>query len=245
MILLTPAFAENVCQYATSATATSSNTGSEPFYATGAPDANDNCSIWSGTARSWNAVNANTKANITLNYPEPIYIDNITIFADYYPCYSYVWILDEENWIPVYIGELADCTVELQNITPRYITQSIRIETCGYSWSSIDAVRMCGEPAADHEPQITIKTPIQNETIPGYRTSVDVQIETDTTSECRYSFADFSYEDGILFTLTDDRTHSFILSGLEPETDYKLYYRCKSTYSAVNTGSAIHEFHTG
>ncbi|MCK4926907.1 MAG: hypothetical protein KAS11_00435, partial [Candidatus Aenigmarchaeota archaeon] len=97
LIFPNSAFAEYVCQYAASASSTSYNSGSEPVYATGAPDANGNCAMWSGTEKSWNPAGWNIRTNLTLDYLIPLYVSNITIFGDYDICWNRMWLKNSET----------------------------------------------------------------------------------------------------------------------------------------------------
>ena len=137
--------AQSLCQYASSATATSENFGSLANYATGPSDANGNCAVWSGTQKSWNPINWDVKANLTLNYDTPVYISNLTIFGDYDICWSSMWLKNSVtgNEKQIFNGFENSCT-STQTLDGSFQADSIILETCGWSWSSTDAVEMCG-----------------------------------------------------------------------------------------------------
>ena len=135
----------NLCNFAISANATSSNTGSEPIYATGAPDADIECSIWSGTQKSWNPTNWNVKANITLSYPKLIMVKNFTIFGDYDICWNRMWLKNNATAEQklVYAGPDNTCILT-KKFNDNFLADTIILETCGWAWTSTDAVEMCG-----------------------------------------------------------------------------------------------------
>ncbi len=135
----------DICQYATSATVTSSNTGSEPVYATGAPDANNDCNVWSGQFKSWNPTNWNVKANITLEYNNLVYANNLTIFGDYGICWNKMWVKNKGSGEQMLIYEGNDYACEItKNLDGTFFADTIILETCGWGWTSTDAVRLCG-----------------------------------------------------------------------------------------------------
>ncbi|MEA3229699.1 MAG: myxococcus cysteine-rich repeat containing protein [archaeon] len=145
IILSTPVFAGNICQYAASATATSSSSSSEPVYATGVPDANGDCSIWSGIAKSWNPENWNIKATLTLNYATPVYATDFTIYGDYDICWSKMWLKNSGTGQQLLVFEGFDnsCASE-HSLDGSFLADAIILETCGWGWSSTDAVKLCG-----------------------------------------------------------------------------------------------------
>ena len=138
--------AEDICQFATSANATSENTGSESIYATGAPDSNEDCNIWSGQYKSWSPKNWNIKTNLTLNYDTPVYAKNLTIFGDYNICWNKIWLKNStsEEELLIYQGNEYNC-VFTKNLDGDFLADTIILETCGWAWSSTDAVEICGD----------------------------------------------------------------------------------------------------
>ena len=139
---------EQMCQYASSATATSENSlGSLSAYSTGAPDASQvgQCTIWSGYGLSWSPANWNVKANLTLSYDVPVYVSNFTIFGDYDACWSKMWLKNSVTGdeLMVFAGFENSC-ISVQTLDESFLADSIILETCGWSWSSTDAVELCG-----------------------------------------------------------------------------------------------------
>jgi cysteine-rich repeat protein len=235
--------ADTICQYADNATATSENTGSEAIYATGEPDCDTDCAVWSGVEKSWNAVNYNVKANLTLDYPEQIYIHNISVIFDLVPCIARVWVDQDGEWTPVFAGEKSDCVSFFETTSVIEPTKKIKLETCGYTWASVDAVQICGDRYGFREPRITVVSPTQQKILPTGTTSTQVEIETDLESQCRYAFTDFDYNNGLPFTSSDGFTHTMNYVGLQAEHKYTLYYKCKNFNDFINSESTVHEFY--
>jgi hypothetical protein len=134
----------DICQYADQATATSENTGSEAIYATGVPDCDTDCSVWSGIQKSWNPTNWNTIANLTLHYPSSVSARNLTFHGDYDICVRRIWVSNSIEQLEVFSGEKRDCTFTM-SISAPFDVDKIILETCGYSWTSTDAVQLCGK----------------------------------------------------------------------------------------------------
>ena len=137
--------ADNICQYSSSATATSENSGSLASYAEGAPTANGNCNDWSGYENTWSPENWNIKANITLNYDTLVYADNFTIFGDYDMCWNKMWLknsVTQEQRL-VFEGIDNNC-ISVKILAGDFLADTIILESCGWSWSSTDAVEICG-----------------------------------------------------------------------------------------------------
>jgi cysteine-rich repeat protein len=138
----------NICQYAQSATSTSQNTaGSLTQYSVGAPNAAQvgNCGIWSGYGYSWTPSNWDVIANLTLNYNQPVYANNLSIFGDYGMCWKQMWLSNSQTGTikNIFNGQTTDCTYK-QNLAGDFLADSIIIQTCGSDWSATDAVQMCG-----------------------------------------------------------------------------------------------------
>ena len=140
----------DICQYANSASATSENSGSLASYATGAPNAKyaGTCNQWSGYGYSWGPTNWNTKATLTLNYNIPVNASNFTIFGDYDICWNKMWLKNSETeeQVEVFNGIDNSCT-SLKTLDGSFLADTIILETCGWGWSSTDAVQMCGNKA--------------------------------------------------------------------------------------------------
>ncbi len=137
--------AAQVCEYASSASATSVELGSEAIYATGAPDADRECDIWSGVGKSWSPANWNIKANITLTYNQSVYAGNLTIFGDDDMCWSRMWLKNSATGQvkEIFNGNNYDCEYKM-NLGENFLADRIILQTCGWAWSSTDAVRLCG-----------------------------------------------------------------------------------------------------
>ena len=140
--------AQPFCQFASSATATSENNlGSLSTYSTGTPDTHfsEQCATWSGYGSSWSPSNWNIKANLTLNYNTPVYVSNLTIFGDYDMCWNNIWLKNSVtgNETRIFNGFDNSCTIT-QLLNGNFQADSIILETCGWSWSSTDAVELCG-----------------------------------------------------------------------------------------------------
>jgi len=113
MLSLDGAYAEDICQYASSASATSEASNAMAVYATGATDAPyvGNCGLWSGPGYNWNPLNWNVQANLTLKYNTAVNIYNITVFGDYDMCINGVWVMDsstgQKNWCQMFLTQIA------------------------------------------------------------------------------------------------------------------------------------------
>lgn len=150
ILSVSSAFAADVCMYASSASATSENTaGSLAIYATGAPDAPfmGDCVVWSGYGYSWTPANWVIKANLTLtlNYTNPVYVKNFTIFGDYDMCWSSMILKNSKTGeqTKVFEGVDKNCTSS-RSINSTFLADTLILETCGNGWSSTDAIQMCG-----------------------------------------------------------------------------------------------------
>jgi len=136
-----------ICQYASSASATSEASNALAVYATGAPDApyGGNCSVWSGPGYSWNPLNWNVKANLTLKYATTVNVYNITVLGDYDMCISGIWIMNsttgQQRQILNGITNSCTATYDTTNV---FMADSVILQTCGWSWASTDAVQICG-----------------------------------------------------------------------------------------------------
>ena len=141
--------AASICQYASSASATSQNLlGSLANYSVGAPNAPSvgQCSGWSGYGYTWSPSNWNVKANLTLNYTTPVYAQNLTIFGDYDVCWNRIFLANTQTnqKAQVFNGFQNSC-IYTQQLNSSFLANQVIIETCGWAWSSTDAVQLCGE----------------------------------------------------------------------------------------------------
>ena len=135
------------CQYANSAGATSESSGSLASYATGAPNAQyaGTCNQWSGYSYTWSPTNWNVKATLTLNYNIPVNANNFTIFGDYDMCWTRMWLKNSASGEEKLIFEgFDDACMSLKTLDGSFLADTIILETCGWGWSSTDAVQMCG-----------------------------------------------------------------------------------------------------
>ena len=141
--------ADVICEYASNADSTSQNVrGSLAVYATGMPDARTSgeCSSWSGYGHSWTPANWNFKANLTLRYEKGISVKNLSVIGDYDMCLSGIWLKNSSN------GEIKKISNGNDNrcnayylLDDSFIGDIIILQSCGWSWSAVDAVQMCGE----------------------------------------------------------------------------------------------------
>ena len=140
--------AENICQFASSANATSENkAGSLAIYAIGVPNSpKPGCTSWGGYGYSWSPSNWNIKANLTLNYEIPVNVTNFTIFGDYDMCWSKMWLKNSKTGKikEIFKGNEKTCTL-IKKFPDNFLADSIILETCGWSWSVTDAVQLCGK----------------------------------------------------------------------------------------------------
>ncbi len=149
---------EFICQYASSASSTSENPlGSKAVYALGAPDApnRNTCSAWSGYGFSWSPSSWGITANLTLTYPQPVYASNLTVFGDFDMCWSGAWLENSKTREKKYISNSeSNSCVLTNNLAGDFLADKIILQTCGYSWSSTDAVQMCGATSNQTNPPI-------------------------------------------------------------------------------------------
>jgi cysteine-rich repeat protein len=137
-----------LCQYATSASATSQNSpGSSAVYATGTPNApsSGECNSWSGSGYTWSPTSWNVKSNLTLTYATPIFVSNFTAYGDYDICWNRAWLKNSATGqtLQVMNGIDTSCILKKQ-ATTNFLADTLILETCGWSWSSTDAAMICG-----------------------------------------------------------------------------------------------------
>lgn len=139
----------SLCQYASSASGTSQNTlGSLAQYATGAPNAPfvGQCSTWSGYGYAWSPSNWNIKANLTLNYATPVYAKNLTIFGDFDMCWNRITLANSQTGQKFQVlNGIQNSCIYTQTLGGSFLADQVILETCGWGWSSTDAVQLCGE----------------------------------------------------------------------------------------------------
>ena len=247
LVLWSFAYGET-CQYATSASATSFNAGPEPVYATGAPDSDGNCSTTPTLNTSWQKTNWSTVETITLTFPEPVYASNLTIFGDYDLCMNKVWFLRDNTWYVVWDGAIdngigEDCKIsyDFSSDFLDFKTDKVKIETCGWSKSVIDAVEFCGSTVSF--PKISILNPTQDIIIDSSKDSVLVEISTDGVSECEFSYdKNFLFNEGIKLLTADGLTHSYNFSKPISMDSIEIYHKCKNPYDKANPYSVMHRF---
>ncbi len=155
--------AANLCQFASSATATSENSqGSLAQYATGAPNAPNpaQCSTWSGYGYTWSPSNWNVKGTLTLKYNTPVFASNLTIFGDYDICFNKITLKNSQTsqTKEIFNGFEESCTIT-KKTDSTFLADTIILETCGWSWSSTDAVQLCGN-TGNNDIIPVIETPI-------------------------------------------------------------------------------------
>jgi hypothetical protein len=145
---------EPICQYAKTASALSENSGSEAIFATGAPDSSsqNECNNWGGSGYSWNPINWNTVANLTLTYDKLVYANNLTIFGDYDMCFRNIWVKNSKTGEIKNIFSGNDNNCNIQKDVDNFLTDTIILETCGWAWSSTDSVQLCGIYNSPEEP---------------------------------------------------------------------------------------------
>ncbi|MEK6897278.1 MAG: DUF4215 domain-containing protein, partial [Nanoarchaeota archaeon] len=134
----------SLCQYASSASATSQNIlGSLANYSVGAPNAPfvGQCSSWSGYGYAWSPSSWNIKANLTLNYAQPVYAKNLTIFGDFDMCWSKITLANSQTGQKLQVlNGIQNSCVYTQTLGGSFLANQVILETCGWGWSSTDAV---------------------------------------------------------------------------------------------------------
>ncbi|VVB60203.1 Polysaccharide deacetylase [uncultured archaeon] len=147
LMSLNNAYAEDVCQYASEASATSESDASRAIYAIGIPDApsGGECSNWSGPGYSWAPQNWNIMANLTLRYNTSVNANNITVIGDYDMCTNSMWVANSTTGKKQLVQNSIDnnCT-SVRNVNANFPVDTVILQTCGWSWSSTDAVQLCG-----------------------------------------------------------------------------------------------------
>lgn len=134
-----------ICEYANQASATSQLAGSEASSACGAPDGDGECLLWSGQDKSWSPEYWDEVNQLTLSYPTFVYPTNFTIFGDYNICWKRMWLKNSNTGEEreVFNGNTNDC-VFTKLVDEDLLVDTLILETCGWTWSSTDAVQVCG-----------------------------------------------------------------------------------------------------
>jgi len=235
-----------VCQYAQYAEATSESPGYEARYSIGKPDSDGNCGTTPSLKTSWEKLHWNEAGNVTLTFVTPTYPDSLTVYGDYELCISRVWLWRDNAWylgwkdaIDKDVGN--ECIAEFDFGFLNFRTNRIRLETCGWRRSAIDAVRYCG--TIDSFPTIDILSPAQDTIIDISEESVEIEISTDVVSQCAFSFdKDFDFNKGTNLSTTDGITHSYSLTTTTSTDSIEIYYKCKGANGMVNHYSVMHRF---
>ncbi|MFH1358968.1 MAG: DUF4215 domain-containing protein [archaeon] len=144
-----------ICQYASSATASSENSlGNLAVYATGSPNAPKvgTCTSWSGYGYTWSPLNWNVKASLTLKYDKPVLASNLTVFGDYDMCIDKIWLKNSLTGEEKLVFTGPDSTCVLKKDLDGFYADSVVLETCGWAWSSTDAVQLCGKSQETNNP---------------------------------------------------------------------------------------------
>ncbi len=199
---------ENLCQFASSASATSQNSlGSLASYAIGPPNAPNNflCTDWSGYGVSWSPANWNIKANLTLKYTTPVYASNLTIFGDYDICFNKIYLKNSNtNQLKEISNTIQNSCTLMQQLDSSFLADTIILETCGWSWSSTDAVQLCGETNSTQD-----NAPPQ--------TSKPLSVEICTWKDCKKGAVSISVDDGSTACMAEldakDYRATYFLSG--------------------------------
>jgi len=236
-----------ICQYAQFAEATNESSGYEARYSTGVPDSDGNCGTEPLPNISWQKTNWNFTANITFTFPSSVYPDNLSVFGDYDLCLDKVWMWRNNKWYLVQKGNIdkstgKNCSIIYNFNSLNFKTNKIKLKTCSWSWSAIDAVKFCG--SVESFPKINLITPIQNEIIDNSENNVLILISTDVESECKFSYdEDFIFDEGFEMSTTNGLIHSYTLNKPESTDSIEIYYKCKNiNNNKITPYSMMHRF---
>ena len=148
LLLFFPIFvlAENICQYANSASATEEANDRLASFAVGAPDCADNCVNWESDC-GWGKTNWGNTASIELTYDVPVYATNVSVLYDEYETLHKIdlWDIDSSEWVNVHNGFSNNCPYVKTFNGIDFLTNKVRITSIGSDWCMIDAVKLCGE----------------------------------------------------------------------------------------------------
>ncbi len=235
-----------ICQYAETAEAESEEPDCIAKYATGEPNSDNICSTQPIIGSSWEKESWDTPDTITLTFETPVYPVGLTIFGDYELCLSRVWLWRENAWYLSWEGvadtDIGDeCTTTFDLSSMNFPTNKVRLQTCGWRWSAIDAVQLCGMTKSF--PQITLVKPVQDEVIYGTKGNVAIEITTDTEAHCQFSYnKDFVFGEGISLSTLNGMKHSYDFIKPVSTESVNIYYKCKDTNGRVNPYSIMHRF---
>jgi len=140
-----------ICQYASSASATSENTkGSLAIYAIGATNAPkvgicDKRPDWSGYGYSWTPEKWSVQGILTLTYDQPVKVTNLKIFGDFEMCWRNMWLKNSQTGEQklIFNGNDYSCISE-RTLAGDFLADTVILQTCGTSWTATDAVELCG-----------------------------------------------------------------------------------------------------
>ena len=235
-----------ICQYALFAKATDELPGYESNYSTGIPDSEEICTTEPSQYKSWQKTNWNMTANLTLTFQEPVYPDELTVFGDYDLCINRLWLWRNDTWYLVQKEAIdkstdANCSINYKFNILNFKTSKIKLETCGWSWSAIDAVKLCG--SKNSFPKIEIITPLQDQIIDYSSSGITLKISTDVESECEYNLdKDFNFGEGIKLSTTNGLTHTSYLNKPSSTEQIEIYYKCKGINGKINPYGKMHRF---
>ena len=158
---------KQICQYASSASANSEDSPvSLAAYATGAPDVPTagNCSVWSGPGYTWTPSNWDVTATLTLTYKTPVYATHFIIYGDQDMCWHRIWLKNSATGQQLLVFEGFESLegygndercISTYTLSGSFTTDTIILETCGWSWSATDAVELCGNQVGSNVPAPT------------------------------------------------------------------------------------------
>ena len=235
-----------ICQYALLAEATDELPGYESKYSTGIPDSEGLCKTEPSQHKSWQKTNWNITANLTLTFPKTIYPDNLTILGDYDLCINKIWLWRNNVWYLAQKGAIdkstdANCSINYKFNVLDFKTNKIKLETCSWSWSAIDAVKLCGSKKSF--PKLNIIAPLQDQIIDNSSNGITLKISTDVKSECEFSYnKTFNFGEGIGLLTSDGLMHSYYLRN-QPKDSVEIYYKCRQLNTGkTNPYSLMHRF---
>ncbi|MBN2457937.1 PGF-pre-PGF domain-containing protein [Candidatus Woesearchaeota archaeon] len=92
---------------------------------------------------------------------------------------------------------------------------------------------------------LSINYPQNNSNLGNDTEWVMLNITTDEDAYCRYSNSSESFNfssEGLLFTTTGGPVHGINYSGLAPNTNYTIYYKCNDSAGNINSPGIMHRF---
>jgi len=135
-----------ICQYASSASATSEQVNFPASAATGAPDANNECSI-ATFEKSWAPSAFTDPAELTLGFDLAVYPINVTVYGDQGMSWESISVFPEgfSVWVPIFSGLSNACVhEEVLSSIPAFTTKTVKLKKTILDWSATDAVQLCG-----------------------------------------------------------------------------------------------------